>query len=84
MIVPYFRCIGDEEQNDWVHKEIATALQSECNIIPITDDFNWPQPESLPEDIRKVGIKRLIKLLAVLNSGASMLTASMLTSLQSR
>ena len=48
------RCIGDDEQNDWVHKEIATALQSECNIIPITDDFEWPQPESLPEDIRKV------------------------------
>jgi hypothetical protein len=48
------RCIGDDEQNDWVHKEIATALQSNCNIIPITDEFSWPQPESLPEDIRKV------------------------------
>ena len=28
--------MGDEDQNDWVHKEIFTALQSGCNIIPIT------------------------------------------------
>lgn len=48
------RCMGDDDQNDWVHKEIFTALQSGCNIIPITDNFAWPQSEKLPADIQKI------------------------------
>lgn len=48
------RCIGDMEGKDWVHKEIVAALQSQCNIIPITDNFQWPEPEQLPEDMRAV------------------------------
>ncbi|XP_045615457.1 NAD(+) hydrolase sarm1 isoform X5 [Procambarus clarkii] len=48
------RCIGDTECKDWVHREIVAALQSGCNIIPIIDNFQWPDPEELPEDMRAV------------------------------
>lgn len=48
------RCIGDVECKDWVHREIVAALQSNCNIIPIIDNFQWPEPEELPEDMRAV------------------------------
>nr|CAD7427471.1 unnamed protein product [Timema monikensis] len=48
------RCIGDVECKDWVHREIVAALQSQCNIIPIIDNFQWPEPEELPEDMRAV------------------------------
>lgn len=48
------RCIGDHECKDWVHKEIVAALASECNIIPIMDNFHWPEPEQLPEDMRSI------------------------------
>lgn len=47
------RCIGDKENNDWVHKEIVTAMQNQLNIIPVAaDDFTWP--EMLPEDMRNL------------------------------
>ncbi|VDP70389.1 unnamed protein product [Echinostoma caproni] len=48
------RCVTDEDNTDWVHREIACALQSKCNIIPITDNFVWPDADKLPEDIRPV------------------------------
>lgn len=48
------RCIGDEEQQDWIHKEIVTALESDCNIIPVLDNFDWPLPEVLPSDMQQV------------------------------
>ncbi|KAK6625700.1 hypothetical protein RUM43_005999 [Polyplax serrata] len=48
------RCIADVECKDWVHREIVAALQSQCNIIPIIDNFQWPDPEELPEDMRAV------------------------------
>ncbi|XP_011502464.1 PREDICTED: sterile alpha and TIR motif-containing protein 1 isoform X2 [Ceratosolen solmsi marchali] len=48
------RCIDDSECKDWVHKEVVAALQSQCNIIPIIDNFQWPEPEELPEDMRAV------------------------------
>uniref|UniRef100_T1J6E6 ADP-ribosyl cyclase/cyclic ADP-ribose hydrolase n=1 Tax=Strigamia maritima TaxID=126957 RepID=T1J6E6_STRMM len=48
------RCINDTECKDWVHREIVTALDSQCNIIPIIDNFQWPEPENLPEDMRPV------------------------------
>jgi len=35
-------------------QEIVAALQSNCNIIPIIDNFQWPEPEELPEDMRAV------------------------------
>lgn len=30
------------------------AINSNCNIIPIIDNFSWPEPEDLPEDMRSV------------------------------
>lgn len=48
------RCIGDDERKDWVHREIVAALDANCKIIPIIDNFQWPQAEDLPEDMRPV------------------------------
>ncbi|CAG0888489.1 unnamed protein product [Cyprideis torosa] len=48
------RCIGDDQTKDWVHKEIVAALEAKCNIIPIIDNFQWPETEKLPEDMRAV------------------------------
>ncbi|XP_068126194.1 NAD(+) hydrolase SARM1 isoform X2 [Hyperolius riggenbachi] len=48
------KCMGDNECKDWVHKEIVTALNCGKNIVPVTDHFDWPDPLSLPEDMRSV------------------------------
>ncbi|XP_005240585.1 NAD(+) hydrolase SARM1 [Falco peregrinus] len=48
------KCMGDPECKDWVHKEIVTALNSGKNIVPVTDHFEWPDPETLPKDMRAV------------------------------
>jgi hypothetical protein len=48
------RCIEDHDCKDWVHREIVAALNSSCNIIPIIDNFAWPEAEKLPEDMRSV------------------------------
>ncbi|XP_056414705.1 NAD(+) hydrolase SARM1 [Hyla sarda] len=48
------KCMGDNECKDWVHKEIVTALNCGKNIVPVTDHFEWPDPISLPEDMRAV------------------------------
>ncbi|XP_053941162.1 NAD(+) hydrolase SARM1 isoform X1 [Cuculus canorus] len=48
------KCMGDPECKDWVHKEIVTALNCGKNIVPVTDHFEWPDPETLPTDMRAV------------------------------
>ncbi|KAM3615428.1 uncharacterized protein V6R79_002156 [Siganus canaliculatus] len=48
------KCMGDTAMKDWVHKEIATALAGKKNIVPVTDNFTWPDPMSLPEDMRAI------------------------------
>eukprot|EP00092_Neocalanus_flemingeri_P003601 GFUD01003864.1.p1 GENE.GFUD01003864.1~~GFUD01003864.1.p1 ORF type:complete len:1212 (+),score=220.77 GFUD01003864.1:159-3794(+) len=48
------RCVSDNDQKDWIHKEIACALNSQCNIIPVFDNFVMPDPESLPESMRPI------------------------------
>ncbi|KAG9264968.1 NAD(+) hydrolase SARM1 [Astyanax mexicanus] len=48
------KCMGDTGMKDWVHKEIVTALQGKKNIVPVTDNFMWPDPNSLPEDMRAI------------------------------
>merc|ERR1719219_1076303 len=51
----FSRCLGDEKQKDWIHKEVSCALNSDCNIILVLDDnFTMPQPESLPETMRQI------------------------------
>ena len=39
------RCKEDEEQRDWIHKEVACALNSKCNIIPVFDNFVMPDAQ---------------------------------------
>ncbi|XP_054649706.1 NAD(+) hydrolase SARM1 [Dunckerocampus dactyliophorus] len=48
------KCMGDTAMKDWVHKEIVTALAGKKNIVPVTDNFAWPDPMSLPEDMRSI------------------------------
>ncbi|XP_066246815.1 NAD(+) hydrolase sarm1 isoform X2 [Euwallacea similis] len=48
------RCKHDHEKKDWVHREIVAALSANCNIIPIIDNFTFPEPDELPEDMRQV------------------------------
>ncbi|KAL1490699.1 hypothetical protein ABEB36_013351 [Hypothenemus hampei] len=49
------RCKHDHEKKDWVHREIVAALSANCNIIPIiADNFTFPEPDELPEDMRQV------------------------------
>ena len=47
-------CIGDIHCKDKLHREVKAALQTkDCNIIPVVDaDFQFPDPEELPEDMR--------------------------------
>ncbi|ESO95392.1 hypothetical protein LOTGIDRAFT_215051 [Lottia gigantea] len=48
------RCIGDNDQKDWVHKEITTAMAGGCNIIPLMDNFDWPAADKLPTDMKSI------------------------------
>ncbi|XP_059829682.1 NAD(+) hydrolase SARM1 isoform X2 [Hypanus sabinus] len=48
------KCVGDLELKDWVHKEIVIALSYKKNIVPIIDQFCWPDPNLLPEDMRGI------------------------------
>ncbi|XP_066515055.1 NAD(+) hydrolase SARM1 [Hoplias malabaricus] len=48
------KCMGDTNMKDWVHKEIVTALSGKKNIVPVTDNFVWPDPNCLPEDMRAI------------------------------
>lgn len=44
------RCVNED---DWVRAEIAHAIQTKKSIIPIIiNDFQFPEPEALPEEIR--------------------------------
>lgn len=48
-----------------ISQEIVTALNGKKNIVPVTDNFTWPDPMSLPEDMRAIlnfnGVKWVIK-----------------------
>lgn len=35
-------------------QEIVTALNGKKNIVPVTDNFVWPDPASLPEDMSSI------------------------------
>ena len=48
------RCFNDFEQRDWIHKEVACAIQSNCNIIPVFDNFVMPDPSLLPDTMKAV------------------------------
>ncbi|OQR69042.1 sterile alpha and TIR motif-containing protein 1-like [Tropilaelaps mercedesae] len=46
-----------------LHKieEIVEAIDADCNIIPITDNFTWPDVNELPEDIKPILYYNAIK-----------------------
>ena len=46
--------MNDSGQKDWIHKEVVCALNSNCNIIPIFDNFSMPNTADLPITIRPV------------------------------
>ena len=48
------RCIDDHDCKDWVHREIVEAIKNNCNIIPVVENFEWPELEQLPEDMRVI------------------------------
>ncbi|KAF5399824.1 Sterile alpha and TIR motif-containing protein 1 [Paragonimus heterotremus] len=48
------RCLNDTGLSDWIHREAVWALRSNCNVIPVTDSFEWPSVDLLPEDMRPV------------------------------
>ena len=37
-----------------IHKEVHCALNSQCNIIPVFDNFVMPDPESLPSTMKNI------------------------------
>lgn len=45
-------------------QEIVAAMECGCNIIPLLDNFHWPQSEKLPEDMRQItffnGIRQVV------------------------
>lgn len=47
-------CLGDEDQHDWIHKEVACALSSECKVIPVFDNFIMPEPSLLPKSMQAI------------------------------
>ena len=52
------------EEEDWVAKEIRSALRAGCKIIPIIigeDDFNWP--DDLPKDLSVLKYIQFFKLM---------------------
>ena len=49
------RCVGDASMQDWVHREIACALEHKVHVIPILGtEFQWPKQSDLPEDLQQV------------------------------
>lgn len=48
------RCVGDDDNQDWIHREITAAIDAGRNIIPIEENFRWPQSECLPSDMKAI------------------------------
>lgn len=46
------QCLASENYYCRLHSELVTALDAGCNIVPVTLDFQWPDPLELPEDIQ--------------------------------
>merc|ERR1712105_267431 len=40
--------------NKKLQLEIVAALASDANIVPVTDDFQWPDQEELHDDVRAI------------------------------
>lgn len=47
-------CLVESTGNKKLHEEIVAALASDANIVPVTDDFQWPDQEELHDDVRAI------------------------------
>jgi len=46
-------CLQSEDEPQCrLYAEVVAALEADCNIIPVTLDFQWPDCEQLPEAMR--------------------------------
>ena len=50
------RCLGDVTTQDWVHRELVHAIDSSVHIVPLLDNFKWPDSSELPDDIRSLAM----------------------------
>ncbi len=48
------RCMVDVTGQDWVHKELAQAIDSGVPIVPVLDDFVWPKGNNVPPAISRL------------------------------
>lgn len=55
------RCIGDLTGQDWVHKELAHAIDSGVHIVPVMDNFVWPDKDTLPSAIKSLSTMNGVK-----------------------
>ena len=47
-------CLVENTGSEKLYKEIVAALASDANIVPVTDNFQWPDQEEVHEDVRAV------------------------------
>jgi len=47
-------CLVENMENKKLHEEIVAALAADANIVPVTDNFQWPDQEELHEDVRAI------------------------------
>ena len=47
-------CLVENMENKKLQEEIVAALAADANIVPVTDNFQWPDQEELHEDVRGV------------------------------
>ena len=46
------RCVNED---DWVRKEISTAIEAKCNLIPVKiDNINVTFPDGFPKNLNKL------------------------------
>ncbi len=49
------RCHGDTHVQDWLHKEIVSAVENKKHSIPVIEsNFKWPAESKLPADISQI------------------------------
>jgi len=47
-------CLVHNSGSEKLQAELVAALAAEANIVPVTDNFQWPDQEELHEDVRSV------------------------------
>ena len=47
-------CLVENMENKKLQEEIVAALAADANIVPVTDNFQWPDQEELHEDVRAI------------------------------